>query len=101
SVRRGAFIQGAVLAALLPGCTYAAPVDRSGLEAAAPLADRSIAVAFPDVGRPHYLDDAFILGVLSPDGSARLLRRWVNRGVHGGSAMALRASSADPDHLLV
>ena len=105
----------ALATALVAGCSYAAPVDRSGIEAAVPLQGGGVAIAFkqlryrpatglaafPDGGVPRYLDDAHIFGVLSPAAGARVLQRWPNRGVHGSSGVALRASDLDPDHLLV
>jgi len=116
-VRRRALTRASVLlaGALLAGCSYAAPVDRSTVESAAPLADGGVAVAFrqlryrpatgwaafPDGGIPRYLDDAVTVGVLSPGGGARILRRWPNPGVHGAFHVTFRASPADPEHLLV
>jgi len=100
--------------ALIGGCSYAAPLDRSRVESAVPLSDGSVAVAFrqlryrpatglaayPDGGVPRYLDDGEIVGVLRPDGSARVLWRLRNPGVHGSLAVSLRAAAADPEHLL-
>ena len=88
-----------VLAALgLAGCTYAAPVDRSGVEWAVLLPDRSVAIAFkelvyrpatglaawPDGGIPQYLRDREVIA-LNREALARLTCKAELRIVPGAS----------------
>jgi hypothetical protein len=112
--RRGLLVALAVALAL-GGCSYADPVDRSGIESAAVLPERNVAVvfrqlryapatglaAFPDGGIPRYLRDSEIIGVLSPDGRAHVLQRIANPGEPGTLAASLRVAAVDPDHLIV
>jgi hypothetical protein len=120
SIGRGILGLGRLLIAMaaapaLGGCSYAAPVDRSGFESAVRLPDGSVAVAFPqlryapatglaafpDGGVPRYLQDSELIAVLAPDRPPRVLQRIADPGAHGGLAIALRIAGVDPDHVLV
>jgi len=105
-----------VLAALgLAGCTYAAPVDRSGVEWAVLLPDRSVAIAFkelvyrpatglaawPDGGIPQYLRDREVIAILREGAPPRVLQRIANSDLPDSESMSLSWTEADPDHLLV
>lgn len=111
-------IAALVLAApILGGCSYGPLVDDSGVQSAALLPDQhTVAIvyrtllyrratgvaAFPDGGVPRYLRDSSLIAMVGISGGApRILRRFENPGVHGSVGLSVRASDADPDHLLV
>jgi hypothetical protein len=107
----------ALPALCLTGCFYSAPVDRSAIESAVLLPGGKVIAmafqniryrpaagiaAFPDGGIPRYLRDREIIATLPVEGGKpRILQRLENEGVHGSASVTLRASDADPDHVLV
>ena len=105
----------ALAAGALAACTYAAPVDRSGVEWAVLLPDHSVAIAFkelvyqpatgaaawPDGGVPRYLRDRQLIAILRDGAPPRVLQRIANRELPGSESLSLGWTEADPDHLLV
>lgn len=103
-----------VAALALTACTYGEAVDRSGVEWAVLLPDRSVAIAFkelvyrpatgaaawPDGGVPQYLRDRELIAILRDGAPPRVLQRIANGDLPDSESISLSWTEADPDHLL-